>query len=472
MSTRTPQPLRPGANPVGSRIPARPPAPPLLAHILTILLLAVALAAPFPGAAGTGEPAPGAPPPASGQLSLDFEESVRLAIRQSPYFTKSAIEIDLRRLDETDSRYGLAPSINFHTLYYVNHPSRADINPKPYSLSFATDPYNPFGAYFTLQAQKLATQMAILVHLEAISQGLQRLGVMFLELDYLKRVAACQANVVDLCRENLTFGENRLAIGTGTSLEIQVAAQELQLAQNEQQQIAFTQKKVLANLRTFLGLKPDQEIAVDLKDLPRQVLGTFDAATVSLAQAKSRSYELKVLELKKQLQGYNITLAKTRMLPRLVANVQNPDPLSLTNVSGLYAGIGVEVPIWDGFKRLRDVSRQKTVLRQMNADKDLKEAELEDKWLSGQQDWLAGAGALKIARSQEELAHLKERQSEIRYHSGGEPLPVWLEGRKGVWQAKKSAALKSLDSAKAALALRQLSGDLGYTYVDANSWQK
>ena len=57
--------------------------------------------------------------------TLTFEEAVKIAITQSPYFTKSSLEIDIRRLDETDSRYGLVPPLTFRTYYYVNRPSGA-----------------------------------------------------------------------------------------------------------------------------------------------------------------------------------------------------------------------------------------------------------------------------------------------------------------------------------------------------------
>ena len=96
---------------------------------------------------------------------LTFDEAVRIAITQSPYFTKSSLDIDIRRMDETDSRYGMVPPLTFTHLLLCQPPLGAYGNGKPYSLSFSTDPYNPLGAYFTLQAQKLVTQVAILTHL-------------------------------------------------------------------------------------------------------------------------------------------------------------------------------------------------------------------------------------------------------------------------------------------------------------------
>ncbi len=403
---------------------------------------------------------------------LDFDACARLAIRQSPYLIKSSVEIDIRRMDETDSRYGMVPPVTFRTYYYVNHPHQLGLNPNPYSLIFTTDPYNPFGSYFTLQAQKLATQIAILAHLKMINEGLERLGKMFLNLATIKQMRLLQSDLVNLSRENLTYAENRQSIGTGTSLEVRVASQELEVARSEQGRLELSQKHVLTNLKTFLGLKPEQQLDLDLRNPRRQVLGSFDPTATSLEQAKAKSYELQMLELKKQLQGYNIFVAKTRVLPSILFTSQTPDPLSLTNARGLYVGFGLEVPVWDGFKRIRNVSRQKAVLKQIGADKDVKEIDLTDKWNALQEDLGNAQANLKLAQSQEELARLKERQGEIRYQSGAEILPTWLAARKAILESQKSSAGKALEYDETVLNLRQFSGDLGYSYVDPNSWKK
>ena len=112
-------------------------------------------------------------------------------------------------------------------------------------------------------------------------------------------------------------------------------------------------KRALLGLKNFLGLKSTQDFTPDCRDSKRQVLGSFDPATATLDQAKDRSYELKALELYKQLQDYNIRLAKAKVLPTFVFNTQTPSPLNVTNGQGLYVGVGLQIPVWDGFKRIR-----------------------------------------------------------------------------------------------------------------------
>ncbi len=93
------------------------------------------------------------------------------------------------------------------------------------------------------------------------------------------------------------------------------------------------------------------------------------------------------------MQGYNIMVAKAKVLPSFLFTTQTPDPLSLTTGRGLYVGFGLEIPVWDGFKRIRNVSKQKAVLRQYGAEKDLKEFDLTDKWNALQEDLQISASA-------------------------------------------------------------------------------
>ena len=79
---------------------------------------------------------------------------------------------------------------------------------------------------------------------------------------------------------------------------------------------------------------------------------------------------------------------------------------------------------------------------------------------------------LQAGQADLELIQLKARQMEISYQSGGVPLSEVLNTRKEVLMAKKEALLKALEYDKAVLALRQISGDLGHTYVNASSFQK
>ena len=142
----------------------------------------------------------------------------------------------------------------------------------------------------------------------------------------MHKLAGFQKDLIKVAQENLTYAENRVAIGTGTSLEVKMAQQQLQLARGEQEGIALAVKRALTNLKNLLGWPSNQDITPAFHDSRRQVLGSFDPATVTLEQAKARSYELKAFEIYKQLQQYNIRLAIAKSLPTIILPPRPPTP--------------------------------------------------------------------------------------------------------------------------------------------------
>ena len=207
---------------------------------------------------------------------MDFDTCARLAIRQSPFLTKSDLEIQVRRLDESDSKADFFPSLNFRTRYYLTDLSQAGSGSSPYSLDFISDPYSPVEAYFSLQVRKLITRIAILNHLKVISEGLQRLGRMFLEMDAMTQVAQVQTELIQLAEKNLTYTQERQKIGQGTALEIKVAAQELEVARLHQRQLLEDQRKIKESIRAYLAWPANQELRFDLPPSRPQILGNSE----------------------------------------------------------------------------------------------------------------------------------------------------------------------------------------------------
>jgi len=436
--------------------------------VLAALLLAAALS---PQPTGAQEKIPLSDAAIVPQ-TIDFDGGVRLALRQSPFFAKSSLEIEVRRLDEKDSKSDFFPTFNFRARYFLVQPSGVHADPLRYALELNTDAYNPLEAYFSLRARQVITQIATLAHHKVVSEGLSRLGRGFLELEALQRVTILQGEVISLARQNLKYQQKRLQSGTASQLEVQIATQELQLAQGERDRLLASQVKLREGMKSFLGLKPGQPLTFELRQVRSQTLGSFQPATVSLEQARARSFELKMELLKRELQTWNITLAKMKLMPGLFMGVQTPDPLALSDVRGAFFSVGITWQIFDGFKKARNITRQKTILKQVDSEIGIKESDFQDRWLAAQERWRSAAAESQLARSQEELARLKERQADIRYQAGSEPFATLVEGRKTFLKAQINTRLKALEADLAVLGLRHLSGDLLYHYLVESSWPK
>lgn len=423
---------------------------------LVALLTLLTPAAAGPGAAGV------TPSPA------DFNTLVGVALRQSPYFSRSALEIEVRRLDEKDSKSDYLPTITLRTKFYPHQPERAGaVNQRDYSLDVAIESYNPLVAHYSLKIRQLLTRLAVLSHLRVISDGLRQVGNAFLELEALSRLAGLQDRLLEVSRRQETYVRRLLELGEVTPLEVKVAAQEGEVLQGEKARLAAAQTRLKERLRDFVGLKPEEPLDLDLRQGRKQVLGLGEPQ--DWTQQEPRSYEARMEAIKRELQSWNITLAKLRLLPGLTAAVQTPDPVAVTGVRGYFFSVGLTWPVFDGFKRLRDVTRQKTLLAQAEAEGAVKESDFRARWREAVDKLQAAAAARELARSQVELARLKERQAELRFQ-GGEPLSVALAAQRSRLEAEAQLISRELEHDLALLEVRALSGDLVKAYVSERDW--
>lgn len=232
--------------------------------------------------------------------ALDFDTCARIAIRQSPFLTKSNLEIQIRHLDEKDSKVDFFPSFNFITRYYPSNISQGGVTSSQYYLNFTSDPYSPLVAYFSVQVTKMLTRLAILNHLKAISEGLQHLGQKFLELDSLTQISQIQTDLIQVAQKNLTYMQEQLKIGQGNALELKVAAQELEMARLQHRKLLEGQRKIMESIRTFLALPADRDLRFDLPKSRSQLLGNFEAKTDPTETFKNSSFDYKISSLEER----------------------------------------------------------------------------------------------------------------------------------------------------------------------------
>jgi outer membrane protein TolC len=401
----------------------------------------------------------------------NFDACIQLALRQSPFFTKSALEIEIKRLNEKDSKADFFPSLTGTARYYLVQPKNNN-SAQNYQWAISTGNYNPLFAYLSLKANRVVTQIATLAHIKVISTGIERLGKAFLELNSVETLIQLRARATELAKDNLRFAKERQRLGEVTSLEVQIASQEAELAAVEQEGLSSSRSRLKEAIRNFLGLKPGQDVNLDVSQARRQVLGDFDPKKATLQDAEGRSIEVRIKQMAKELQTWNVTLAKMKFVPSVNVALQSPDPLSNNNTQGTFFSVGVSFPIFDGFKRLRNIDRQKTVLEQFTSEEGVGEIELSQKWRESEEKLNTAGVAFRMAKAQAELAKLKETQAETVYKAAEKDYAVLITARQAQVKAQMDMVKKALDYDEAALALRGLSMDLVYHYVNESQVQK
>lgn len=401
----------------------------------------------------------------------NFDDCVRLALRQSPFFTKSSLEIEVRRLDEADSKADLIPSLFLTTRYYPSQPNNAsNSDPQMYYLALSTGDYNPMVAYLSLKAKKLITQIARLAHLKVMSKGIERLGKSFLELSAADHMMQLQNTYVEIAQENLRSARERQKLGQVVPLEVKIIAQEAAVAQANRDAVLANKASIEEGIRKFLDLKPDQPLRLDLSQTRREVLGDFDPAKANLEEARKGDFDVRIKQLSQELQSWNVTLAKMKFIPSFNLVVQTPDPVSSTINRGTFFSLGLNFPIFEGFKRIRNIKRQRKILKQFASEEEMKATKLLQDWREVEGDIRKASNEMQVAQAKAELTRLKERQAETYYRTGEMDFNTFLRARRERVEAEMKVIEKKLDYDTATLELRSLTRELVDRFVSEDKF--
>ncbi len=394
---------------------------------------------------------------------LDFESCVRLALHQSPYFINSGMQIEMRRLEEDDAMYDMLPDIHITSSYVVHDPATNRDN--PVRMGFSMNNYDPFTAYFEVQARELMTRLAVLGHLNALSDGIYEVAKVYLKLNTLSRTAAFQDELIALAEHKGEYVHNRIDSGGATPLDARIVEQEIELARLEREQIRISQSALLDSIKSLLGVPVEQNLELDIQDADMQVMGGFDPYAMELAEVRANSIELKVSEYTQELQEYNVQMAYARYIPSFTAGVSSAD--AMEGGADWYVSVGASTPLWDWGERARNVTREKNRLATLLAEEEMVTLDLDSSWRAALSDMNSASTSLQLARARAELAGLKRRQGEISYHAGTITFPEYLETIEAYFEAQKDVLNNELDYSLAMLNLRHLSGHLYTSFVDA-----
>ncbi|MBP7828821.1 MAG: TolC family protein [Kiritimatiellae bacterium] len=358
---------------------------------------AAALAALWAGVAG-----------ASGEGPLAFRDGVAQALAHSPYLEAGGIEVSMRELDEADARSEYVPRFSLRTRYYVDPPAGSD---ERLYLSFAVDPYNPVEAHLSLRAQKLLTRLAVLAHLQTIADGLRRVGAGWLEVEALGRLEGLESELLSLAEAGVATASNRVAAGTRPEPEWRAAEREVEIRRLQLDHTRRTRAEVLEGLAALIGWPEDRAFSVEAASAAAQVLGDPPDPGAAWETVRDRSIESEARDLQRQLQELRILAARAAYIPDLWLGVSTPDPLSGADDGDFYFSVGVDIPIWDGWKRAREIARQKAALLQQDRSGRLEVLDLRARWRAAESacratelDWLAAQAAAEKADQAERQA--------------------------------------------------------------------
>jgi len=346
-------------------------------------------------------------------------------------------------LDLKDAHSEVLPTILLSTRYYLTRVTGTTGETSPVSVNVTITNWSPYVALFKIKAYGILVDMAQANHFLKISEAIGEMAKLFVQIEMLKCKIRAHRQMVALLRSKVDYGKSRDEQGNQDPLglkgwEISVRGQLVQVKTLEGELEA-----AIGKLKAIMGFHPDYYLPLDTRDAINQVLNGFDASMVTFSDIQGENLVLKILAKKEQLQSVKVATAYMLLLPQPVLLFQN-----ITNTpdvtSGLNVAIGFDQYIWDGFRRVRDVKRQKMILRQAHIERTTQSEALYNKYrtLHTTADVAAQTGALN--REQSKLAELSEERELLRYKSGDVPFDAYLESRVKKVETDV-AALKALE---------------------------
>ncbi|MFW5735044.1 MAG: TolC family protein [Oceanidesulfovibrio sp.] len=395
---------------------------------------------------------------------LGFDDLLRLTLQQSPHLVASSVEIKVRRLDVWDSRANLLPDFFLTSTVRLNNPD--DRTSKPFSFNFSFGNYDPIAAYFSIESKQLMTDYAVLEHLGVIDEVFASIGKIYLTVDFLTDLEQSYVDAIELARQNKAFATKRYNEGWGIALDVLIAEKSLKEAEQQREQARTDKLLAMDRLKGFLGLMPEQAVTLNLENMRRQLLGTFDSNTATLEYAMENSIELKQERIEVALQKDKLTLAYAKYLPNYTFGI-NREYSARDNTDIYLANIGFVIPLWDWGERYRNIVREKRNIRKARAEYRTKTLDFRSQFLEKRSDCMELADSVKLAHSEAEITALKKQKAEIQFKSGSMQFPKYIDALRSSLTARTALLSKEFEYDLKVFDFRQFTGHLYKSYVDA-----
>lgn len=398
---------------------------------------------------------------------LDFKDCVKIAIQSAPALVNQSIDIEIKRLNESDSLWSFIPSFHMRT---VTHVGLADGNET--KVAFGVSEYNPILSYFSLQASKVLTEIAILSHQKLISESIYNMAQNFLELDFLDSMARCHENVLTEYARSFVYLKEQAQSGYATPLEVEIAKNDLEVARAEKERLLIQETVVKENLHQFMNMDASLLKIFQMQTIMQQLMDDrFDPARFDKSHVQAHSIERKIYSLGEALQNYRIQEAYSKFAPKVSVGVNKTSSLDARDQDSYYYTIHVGFNIWNGFSDANNVARQKMILRQHKNDIKQMELKLESTWKDSEIALKTVLSELNLARANEKLASLKVKQNHLKYLNDEKLFSALLKSRIAETGARKETLKRTLEYNRAIIKMRYLSGDLFNAFVKITPWE-
>ncbi len=357
---------------------------------------------------------------------FDFATCVRYALVHSDIFLKNRLEIQIRSANLKDAHSEIYPTLELRTLVYI---SRATGNVgSPLNVYAWVAGFNPLVALLKIKSNEILVDIAKTSHFLKISEDVAAMGKLFYGIHALEKSIKVRKEIIALSQDKVNYGTSRNEQGSLDPLQVRVWNNNLRGAQIKLKSLENEREQKIAELKMLMGYPHDFHLPLDTRDAANQILNGFNGQLITFADIQGGNLSLKIAAKREQVQSNLVTGSYVALIPRPSLVMEQIDN-QVDRTSGFNFALGVEYTVWDGFKRVREIKRQKMIAEQLKLDRN----DMSSK-LYGQFRRLRGGLELSgeretFVREQAKLAELSEERALTDYKAGSVPYDLYVDRR-------------------------------------------
>jgi outer membrane protein TolC len=346
---------------------------------------------------------------------FDFPTCVRYALVHSDDLTRSRIEVQLKSIDLKDAHSELLPTLELVTRYYLTRTDETSDNRLNVNVTMTN--FNPYQALLKMKAMGILVDIARESHRERISDGVRKIAKMFFKVSKTEKLIRARKMMAALLRKKVEYGKSRRAQGGLDPVQVRMWNNSLRGEELVVRSLENQREEFIGQLKMFLGYHPDYYLPVDTRDAIEQLLSGFNGRLLTFADIQAANQRLKIIAKQEQVQSVRVQGAYVAILPRPVFVFE-----SLSNqvdrASGFNLAIGFDHTLWDGFRRIRDIKRQKLMTRDYYLQRKEMSRQLYTDYRRLMRQLDISAEREAFNRERERLAEVTEERALDRYKSG------------------------------------------------------
>ncbi len=371
---------------------------------------------------------------------FDFPTCVRYAFVHSESLVSNKLDIQVASIDLKDAHSELMPTFQLITRYYFIRTDDADNpNPSKFNVQFAMTNWNPYEALIKIRAKSVFVDIAKLAHFDKISENVASIAKLFYGINNIQANIRGQKQILAIQNNKLNFGKSKFDQGNLDSFTLQSWTNTLKAQQIKIRSLERNLDQKTSMLKSLMGYHPDYHLPLDTRDAANQILNGFNGRWLTFADIQGRNLKLKMAAKKEQAQSVMVTGAYLQLVPKpLFVFTDNKNTPNTT--SGVNMAVGLDYTLWDGFKRVRDISRQKFKAQQLEIDRQQLSEKLygDFKRIRGEID--SAGEQSSLSREQAKLADLAEEKAAVLYKSGAIDYGEYSDQRVKTIEAHLNAA--------------------------------